>query len=64
MDVYVITEDKINQLYYQNPEFGFYLIKLLTGRFIKNEENARRKNLTDGAFLAGTQNPNVTVIRD
>jgi CRP-like cAMP-binding protein len=40
MDVFVIDEDKINQLYYQNPSFGFYLIRLLTKRFILNAQRA------------------------
>lgn len=38
MDIFIIDEDKVNQLYYQNPEFGFYLIRLLTKRFILNAQ--------------------------
>jgi len=34
MELYSITEKGVKQLYYQNPEFGFYLVKLITGRFI------------------------------
>ncbi len=36
LEIFTIDEDKIKQLYYQNPTFGFYLIKLLTKRFIAN----------------------------
>mgnify|MGYP001550789068 CR=1 FL=1 len=43
MEVFEIDEDKINQLYYQNPSFGFYLIKLLTKRFILNAESMNKK---------------------
>jgi len=35
-DVYGIKEDKIIQLYYQNPKLAFYLVKLITGRLIEN----------------------------
>lgn len=31
-----ITDKEIKQLYYQNPEFGFYLIQLLLKRFDQN----------------------------
>lgn len=34
MEIYSITEKGVKQLYFQNPEFGFYLVKLITGRFI------------------------------
>lgn len=34
--VYGIDEDKIIQLYYQNPKFAFYLAKLITRRLIEN----------------------------
>jgi len=36
LEVYYINEDKIQQLYYQNPRFGFQLSRLLTKRFILN----------------------------
>ena len=35
-DVYTIDEDKIIQLYYQNPKLAFYLVKLITQRLIEN----------------------------
>jgi len=33
-EIYSISEDKITQLYYQNPAFGYYLIQLVTKRFV------------------------------
>jgi len=35
-DVYSIDEDRIIQLYYQNPKLAFYLVKLITQRLIEN----------------------------
>lgn len=35
----VITAEKVRELYYQNPEFGFYLVGLITERLM---ENARK----------------------
>jgi len=53
MDIYLIDEDKIKQLYYQNPSFGFHLIKLLTKRFIINftsmDKNIKNKSTTKKA---------------
>ncbi|WP_417913216.1 Crp/Fnr family transcriptional regulator [Candidatus Electronema sp. TJ] len=34
-----MTAAQIRQLYYQNPDFGFYLIQLLLKRFSQNEVN-------------------------
>ncbi len=34
--VYSIGQDKLMELYYQNPDFGFFLVKLLISRFIDN----------------------------
>ena len=34
--IYSIDEDKIIQLYYQNPKLAFYLVKLITRRLIEN----------------------------
>jgi multidrug resistance efflux pump len=31
-----ITADKVMQLYYQNPRFGFHVVRLITGRLIEN----------------------------
>jgi CRP/FNR family cyclic AMP-dependent transcriptional regulator len=38
MKLYSITEKGVKELYYQNPEFGFYLVKLITSRFITGIE--------------------------
>lgn len=42
-----MTDKQIKQLYYQNPQFGFYLIQLLLKRFSQNEgytdENTEEK---------------------
>jgi hypothetical protein len=32
----VITAEKVRELYYQNPEFGFYLVGLITERLMDN----------------------------
>ena len=32
----VITAKKVRELYYQNPEFGFYLVGLITERLMDN----------------------------
>ncbi len=36
--VLVIDEATLKQLYYQNPEFGFYLVRLVAQRLAKNVE--------------------------
>ncbi len=41
-----MTDTQIKQLYYQNPEFGFYLIQLLLKRFSQNE-GQREKSTTE-----------------
>ena len=33
-----ITRDQVTQLFFQNPEFGFFLMRLVTGRLMKNSE--------------------------
>ena len=37
----VITYDQFRMLYYQNPEFGFYLLRLITGRMQENLHTAK-----------------------
>jgi CRP/FNR family transcriptional regulator, cyclic AMP receptor protein len=44
MEIYSITEKGVMQLYYQNPEFGFYLVKLITGRFISGLEKVKNRS--------------------
>jgi len=36
-----ITQDKVLQLYYQNPEFGFFLVRLVTQRLLRNLADAQ-----------------------
>jgi len=36
-----IPENKVLQLYYQNPKFGIYLVQLIIRRFLKNMEEIR-----------------------
>jgi hypothetical protein len=36
VEVASISNDKVWQLYHQNPKFGFYLIKLVTDRLLQN----------------------------
>jgi len=35
LEVFIIEDDKMWQLYYQNPEFGLYLVQLIIQRFVK-----------------------------
>lgn len=37
VELLYMTDKQIRQLYYQNPDFGFYLIQLLLKRFSQNE---------------------------
>ena len=39
-----MTDKQIKQLYYQNPQFGFYLIQLLLRRFSQNEGHIEQNN--------------------
>jgi hypothetical protein len=32
-----IPEEKVLQLYYQTPEFGFSLVRLVIGRLLENQ---------------------------
>ena len=35
-DLGIIAHDKVVELYYQNPSFGFYLLRLMTHRLLQN----------------------------
>jgi CRP/FNR family transcriptional regulator, cyclic AMP receptor protein len=35
-ELYTITQSQVMQLYFQNPEFGFFLIRLVTKRLVGN----------------------------
>jgi CRP/FNR family transcriptional regulator, cyclic AMP receptor protein len=45
-----MTDKQIRQLYYQNPDFGFYLIQLLLKRFSQNEACAATEGSGGGAI--------------
>ena len=36
VEALTLTEDKVLQLYYQNPKFGFYLVQLVIHRLLEN----------------------------
>ena len=38
-DVLTLTEDKVLQMYYQDPKFGFYLVRLIIQRLLHNLES-------------------------
>jgi len=38
----VIPDERVVQLYYQNPTFGFYLVRLVTHRLLENYFKAQR----------------------
>jgi CRP-like cAMP-binding protein len=48
-DVLTIIYEKVRELYFQNPEFGFYFLKLISERLLQNigrlEEKLADKNL-------------------
>lgn len=44
--VYSISNDNIMQLYYQNPTFGFYLVQLLSKRYIENIQKLKGVSTT------------------
>jgi hypothetical protein len=48
-DVLTINYEKVRELYFQNPEFGFYFLKLISERLLQNigrlEEKLANKNL-------------------
>ena len=46
-EICVLTMDRVQTLFYQNPEFGFFMIKLITRRLLENQ-----KRLEDTAEAA------------
>jgi hypothetical protein len=44
--VLTITYDKVQQLYFQDPTFGFYLLRLTTERLLQNEARLEAKLTT------------------
>ena len=41
----VIADETVLQLYYQNPTFGFYLVKLVTHRLLEDYFKSQRAGL-------------------
>jgi CRP-like cAMP-binding protein len=41
VEVGAITDEKVLQLYYQNPTFGFYMFRLVLKRLLENERLLR-----------------------
>ena len=40
-DLYSLSGDQVLQLFYTNPEFGFYLVRLITRRLLANLKDAQ-----------------------
>jgi hypothetical protein len=62
-EVLTITYDKLLELYFQNPEFGYYFLRLTTERLMQNisrlestvaDQKAQLDTLTGGAGAAGS----------
>jgi CRP/FNR family cyclic AMP-dependent transcriptional regulator len=41
VEIGAITDEKVLQLYYQNPTFGFYMFRLVLARMLENERDQR-----------------------
>ncbi len=56
-----LTYDKVQQLYFQNPTFGFYLLRLTTERLLQNlarlEARLVARELASGPPLAPEREP-------
>lgn len=48
-----ITYDQLKQLYYQNPQFGFYFMQLAAGRLFENIGRLERELAARGGMPAG-----------
>jgi CRP/FNR family transcriptional regulator, cyclic AMP receptor protein len=42
-ELYTLTNDNMIQLYYQNPQFGMYLMRIVVGRLVDNWHNAEAR---------------------
>jgi len=42
-DLYTLTNDDMIQLYFQNPKFGMYLMRVIVSRLLANWENAEAR---------------------
>ena len=48
VEVATISNDRVRQLYHQNPKFGFYLINLVTDRLLQNLSRCEAPAATAG----------------
>jgi len=51
-EVLQITYEQVKQLYYQNPQFGFYFLQLTTKRLFENIAHLERELATKGSSVA------------
>ena len=54
VELLAITADKVMQLYYQNPRFGFHVIRLITGRLLQNLRRVELSAVQEGAGVVPT----------
>ena len=54
-ELFTITQGQVMQLYFQNPEFGFFLIRLVTKRLLTNLDEATFESASTRA--PGDQRP-------
>jgi CRP/FNR family transcriptional regulator, cyclic AMP receptor protein len=54
VELLAITADKVMQLYYQNPTFGFHMVRLITARLIENSAALPVERVPDRAALRPT----------
>ncbi len=47
--ILTISADKVYELYYQNPDFGFYMIKIVAARLIRDIERLEGKAVAEGS---------------
>ncbi len=52
-DLLSIGYDQVQELYFQNPDFGFYFLRLATGRLFQNLETLQRQLAEARAAPAG-----------
>ena len=68
VELLAITADKVLQLYYQNPRFGFHVVRLITARLIENLHRVepatgpdaglgRNQELPEGSPAMGAERP-------
>jgi CRP-like cAMP-binding protein len=43
VEIGAITDEKVLQLYYPNPTFGFYMFRLVLARMLENERDQRAR---------------------